>query len=256
MTNICMLCATRPRLLKQALESIGDLSDATVTIRDAVMNEEVRDFLSLWRINRWDRVHVPQIDRIPLGTGPARNHAIECSQSFFGRSDYLYLSDDDVWFSRPDWLSILIAAYKAAKPYGYRVIGAYNHPYNRPIDGLHVKFPIREPLPGGAMVPGTEIMTTMYELGMVFPVYALASQSMLMDWETWDKYGPFCDTPAGKVCQSEDVDFSNRVRAAGYKVGVISPALLVNTGITTSFGEKIPGWELVKSMCPEGVLCE
>jgi len=79
---------------------------------------------------------------------------------------------------------------------------------------------------------------------------------MLMRWEVWDKYGPFCETPVGKVCQGEDVDFTNKIRADGYKIGVVDPPLVVNTGITNSFGEKIPGYELVQAQCPPGVICE
>ena len=81
-------------------------------------------------------------------------------------------------------------------------------------------------------------------------------QSMLMRWEVWDKYGPFNKTTPGRVCDSEDVEFCRKIHADGFKVGVVSPALIVNTGITNSFGQKIPGWELVKAQCPSGVLCE
>lgn len=232
MTNITMLCANRPRLLKQALDSIGDLSNATVTIRDAGMNPEVLQIAREWGKDK-PAAMISQLEK--LGTGPARNQVIDASEALMGRGDYLYLSDDDVYWTRPDWLSILTSAYEEARSYGFRAIGCYNHPFNRPIDN-------QQGIKSGEYV--------------VYPVFALASQSMLMDWDTWDTFGPFCDTPAGKVCQSEDVDFSNRIRAAGYKVGVISPALLVNTGITNSFGEHIPGWELVKSQCPSEIICE
>jgi hypothetical protein len=232
MTNITMLAATRPRLLKQALASIGDLSNATVTIRDADMNDEVGDIIEYWSLPRVKTIPFQQCR--PMGTGPARNETILKSERLLGRGDYLYLSDDDVYFLQHDWLKILTAAYDEAREQGFRVLGAYGHPFNRPC------------------APAIRLSTRWN----IEEVYAVATQSMLMDWETWDEFGPFCDTPAGKVCQSEDVDFCNRVRAAGYKVGVISPALLVNTGITNSFGEHIPGWELVKSMCPENVICE
>jgi len=226
-TNVTMLCANRPRLLKQALDSIGDLSNATVTIRDAGMNKEV-DRLAI----RWCQLDVTRRELFSssrkLGTGPARNQVVASSAETFGRGDYLYLSDDDVCWTDPNWLAKLIDVYENMWSTGYRVLGAYCHPFSQPVT-WH---------------------------GSVYEVYALTSQSMLMRWSVWDEFGPFCDTPAGKVCQSEDVDFSNRIRAAGFKVGVISPALLVNTGITNSFGEKIPGWELVKSQCPESVWCE
>lgn len=225
MVNITMLCANRPRLLKQALDSIGDLSDATVTIRDAGMSIDVRDIVYHWQSPKRHWIAAQG----PMGTGPARNAVVKESELHFGRGDYLYISDDDVFFLRPDWLKVLVNAYEWMKNFhGYAVVGAYNHPFNQPV--------------------------THCEKG--YECYAVATQSMLMSWDVWDEFGPFCQTPAGKVCQSEDVDFCNRIRAKGYKVGVISPALLVNTGITNSFGEKIPGWEMVKSQCPQGVICE
>lgn len=234
MTNVTMLAATRPRLLKQALNSIGDLSDATVTIRDAFLVPEVWETIRTWNWGQ-QNIATPQIPKEPMGTGPARNHVIEASEFFWGRGTHLYLSDDDVYFLQPDWLQVLTEAYaEASEVHGFAVLAAYNHPFNRPIAPtirLQRRWNVNE-------------------------VYAVATQSMLMSWEVWDRFGPFCDTPAGMVCQSEDVDFCNRIRAAGLKVGVISPPLLVNTGITNSFGQKIPGWELVKSACPEGVLCE
>jgi len=146
---------------------------------------------------------------------------------FTGRGNYLYLSDNDVFFP-PGWLEKLIEHYEYAWTYGYRVLGAYNHPFNQPVS----------------------------RIDGVYEVNHLASQSMLMKWEVWDQFGPFVETPVDKVCQSEDVAFSNKIREAGYKVGVVSPWLVVNTGITNSFGEHIPGWELVKSQAPPGVICE
>jgi GT2 family glycosyltransferase len=144
-----------------------------------------------------------------------------------------YISDDDVYFLRPDWLEQLVYAYEAAWKEGYRVLGAYNHPYHQPVSWFNFDPKMK-----------------------VYEVWSLASQSMLMRWDVWDEFGPFDKTPAGKVCQGEDVSFGNRIREAGYKLGVISPALLVNCGITNSFGEKIPGWEMVQKECPTGVLCE
>lgn len=232
MTNITMLVANRPWLTKQALDSIGDLNDATVTIRDAGMSREVMDVISGW-CGGMPRAAWRSVAE-PLGTGPARNAAVQWSEEWFSRGEYLYLSDDDVYWLRPDWLTIMTTAYAEAYRRGFRVLGCYNHPFNRPI-----------------------APTTHLDCGhAVNEVYALATQSTLMRWSVWDEFGPFCDTPAGKVCQSEDVAFCNKIREAGYKVGVISPALLVNCGITNSFGEHIVGWELVKAEAPEGVIVE
>lgn len=223
-TNFTLLVRNRPRLTEQALRGLAG-TDTTVTIIDDRSDEETANILAPWNM-KWPGSRVFR-NETPAGTGELRNISIEFSERTWGRGDYLYFSDNDVFFT-PGWLEKLISAYEAAWPYGYRVLGAYNHPYNQPVSWQ----------------------------GNVYEVNHLASQSMLMRWSVWDEFGPFIETPIDKVCQSEDVVFSNKIREAGYKVGVISPWLVTNCGITNSFGEKIPGWELVKSQAPAGVLVE
>lgn len=207
MTNVTMLTRGRPNLTMQALESLkASRSNCTITTYDDTeMNE---------------------------GTAIARNKVIELARDGARPNDYLYLSDNDVYFHR-GWLPTLIACYEEAWKSGCRVLGGYNHPYH---------------IPTGCI--------TRYFGYAVLEVQALALQSMLMTWEVFDTFGPFDPTPAGKVCQGEDVLFGNRVREAGWKLGVVSPAVVVNTGITNSFGERIPGWELVLKALPKGVLAE
>ena len=245
MVNFTMLAHNRPRLTKQALASLENTQGANITIYNnglddfhGMDDEELQNGeanTSYWvtvfcagRPNAWTFCgYHPN-----LGTGESRNMVIKASEETFGRGDYLYLSDNDVFF-KPGWLETLIRCYEAAWEYGCRVIGGVGHPYHQPYEGL----------------------VQVGDYG-VHAVHAQPLQSMLMKWEVWDKYGPFCKTEPGRVCQSEDVDFTNKIIADGGKIGVVSPALIVNTGITNSFGEHIPGWELVKSQCPEGVLCE
>lgn len=237
MTNFTMLVRNRPRLTKQAFDSLGAHEGVTVTVRNDRSNEETHSIIANWfwanEESRWLSCVDP---RAPIGTGEARNDVIRTSERKWGRGDYLYLSDNDVFFT-PGWLYSLVGAYEFAWDKGYRVLGAYNHPFHQPT--------AFDPIPN-AKWPQSNVMQ----------VHALATQSMLMRWEVWDKYGPFCQTPIDKVCQSEDVDFCNRITKDGFKVGVVSPHLVYGTGITNTFGEKIPGWELVKAQCPEGIICE
>lgn len=234
MVNVTVLVRDRPRLTKQALDSLQNTSDITVTIRDDWSHREtwdtVEDFSGCNSIK--GRVVYHSAKRV--GTGEARNDVIETSEKAFGRGDYLYLSDNDVFFY-PRWLHSLIACYEESKKYGFKVLGAYGHPYHQPIEN--------------------EQWVRCFAFD-IKPVHALALQSMFMTWDVWDKYGPFCQTPPGKVCQSEDVDFTNKIKADGGRIGVVSPALVVNTGITNSFGEKIPGWEAVLKEAPPGVIVE
>ena len=228
MTNFTMLVHGRPRLLKQALASIGDTSEMRFSIYGDNPSCEVhclvRDFMQ-------DKEGVYTAVGDSKGTGRARNSVISGADT--SRGEYLYLSDDDVCALRPDWLAKLIRAYEEAWLHGFKVIAAYNHPYHLPIGSV--------PCSDGSVVND---------------VQALALQSMLMRWEVWDAFGPFKETPVDAVCQGEDVDFGNAIKAAGGRLGVISPALLVNCGITNSFGQPIPGWEMVKGQAPEGVIVE
>ena len=78
---------------------------------------------------------------------------------------------------------------------------------------------------------------------------------MLMSWDTWDEFGGF-DQHAKGVGQSEDFAVCQKVVKAGYKVGYVSPPVLVVTGLTNTLGEKVPGYGELKGMVPEGVRAE
>jgi hypothetical protein len=84
---------------------------------------------------------------------------------------------------------------------------------------------------------------------------AVAGYSMLMSWQTWDKYGPF-DQHAVGVGQSEDFAVCQKVLKDGYRVGYVSPPVLTVTGLTNTLGGKVPGWEQLKALVPEGVIAE
>lgn len=169
-------------------------------------------------------------DDAKMGTGPARNEVIRLSQERHGRGDYLYLSDCDVAFT-DGWLETLTAAYRfAAKELQVGLIGGYCHPYHQPFE-RHV-FGIRD-------------------IGIT---WALPTQSMLTTWEIWDKYGPFVDTPPGKVNMSEDWNFTERLRADGLRTAAIYPHVVLNTARHNSFGELQIGHELVKDI--DGLVVE
>lgn len=226
-----MLVCNRPRLTKQALESLSGTPGINITISvDAKSDLETLSIVDVFQSVHRCSSYLSAGDQ---GTGSLRNRVIEVSTHRFGRGDYLYLSDNDVKFLSPGWLETIIECYEVAWHHGFKVVGAYNHPYHQHNDRLMVN-----------------------DKYSVCDVHALALQSMLMRWEVWDMYGPFCDTPVGRVCMGEDVDFALRIKKDGGRMGVVDPPLLVNTGITNSFGGTIPGWDLVKSQCPEGVLCE
>lgn len=153
------------------------------------------------------------------GTGQARNEVIRRAGEV-GRGEYLYLSDNDVAFL-PQWIEVIIPAYEyARKELNVAAIGGYCHPYHQPYE-KH------------------------FDVGIT---WSLPTQSMLMSWDIWHKYGPFNDTPVGLVNQSEDWNFTERLRADGLRVGAVYPHVVLNTGRHDTFGALMVGHELVKDI--------
>jgi hypothetical protein len=206
--NITMLMYGRPRLTEQANRSLWK-STPTYGITLMTFDDEAK-----------------------IGTGPARNKVIEMSP----RHEYLYLSDNDVFF-KPHWLEALIECYEWAKfNYNVQAIGAYVHPYNQPV----------ERWPYFCQALGAKVN--------ICELYALSFQSWLMTWDVWDKYGKCNDSPPGMVRMGEDWEYSQRIRKDGGKVASILPPLIYNCGVTDSFGVAVPGLENVER--PEGVIVE
>lgn len=231
-TNFTMQVRNRPTLTMQALTSLEKRDDMNVTVLDDRSEDDTRGLVEDWCRKNW--AHYVR-NETPMGTGPLRNLVIAESEKFWGRGDYLAPHDNDVFF-KSNWLDTIIKCYDEAWDKGFRLMGAYAHPYHLPWgDFLEIK-----------SVPGCH----------VYRVQALPTQSQFMRWDVWDQFGPFCDTPIDKVCQSEDVDFSRRFTAADAKIGVVYPCVVNATGITNTFGEKIPGWNLVQAACPRDLVCE
>lgn len=223
--NVTMIARNRHKLTDQTLASLRantDWSRADFTFLDDGSQPPLTNPIS------GTYIYMP----VPLGgAGPARNAVIKAVTA---RKDLLYLSDNDI-VTIPHWLDTLTEVWPFAYALGFRVLGGYSHPFNAqsigtwPLysDALHKTIELRECL-------------------------AVATQSWLMDWETWDKYGPFAEAPG--VRQSEDVAFCTRLRNDGFKVGYVYPFVVWSTSKTDTFGQLVPGHELIEA--PAGILVE
>jgi GT2 family glycosyltransferase len=234
MVNFSMQIRDRFNLTRQALMSLATsgMDNMTVTVLDDRSEEKTRGYVEMW-CRQFNAYYIRNDE--PLGTGQLRNMVMEESRKHFGQGAYVAPHDNDVFF-KPHWLSDLIDCYEEVWIRGFRLIAGYGHPFHQPIG--YQQFIHNHP-----------------EL-RVYEVQAIATQSMMMRWDVWDKYGPFCDTPVDKTCQSEDVDFTNKIRNDGFKLGVVRPSLIHATALKNTFGEPGPGWEYVKKECPSGVICE
>lgn len=233
MINAVMLVHNRPRLTEQAIRSFIDhtTSRYRLMIVDDYSASETADMLDEYAEAHSDSIRVAHSRIAKLGPGLARNIGIKKAEQW-GRGDALYLCDNDCYFL-PEWDRVLLNAYNDAYSLGFWAIGGYCHPFQQR---------------GQAFGPGGNS-------GPIRELEALGLLSWLMDWETYDHFGTF--EPATKINGSEDWEYSQRIRKAGGKVGVLEPAVVINTGATGSDGKPSPGAGLIYGQdIPAGVLIE
>ncbi|KKM79579.1 hypothetical protein LCGC14_1348460 [marine sediment metagenome] len=233
-TNICMLVHNRHHHTKQAIESLYQNTPNTsfnLVVVDDGSSEETAGMLRDQR--KLYGFYLSQLPwgGEPKGVGKSRNFAIGLVSDVYGQGALLYCSDNDVYFTE-GWLAELIANFEIAEQIGFKLLGAYSHPYQQT----------------------EKVYAGMGDYG-IHEKLAVASQSWLMRWETWYEYGPL-DSHAKGIGQSEDVAFTNKIRESGWKVGTIFPDVVYSTGVTGSFGKPCPGADLVRKSVPKGVWYE
>lgn len=224
--NVCMIAKDRPRLTSQALRSLErntppHLYSFTI-IDDGSYSWDSDSQEISYPHDNWLFVRLSCSKGI---VGFARNLSIQISEQYWGRGDFLYLSDNDVYF-QPGWLEKMIAAFERFEPDGLRVLGGVRHPFH----GANRRL--------GAFLN----LYVLPDQNCVALTDAVAGYSHLMRWETWDKYGPF-DAHAQGVCKSEDFAFCQKIVKDGGLVGYIEPPVLINCGLTNTEGNPAVGSE-------------
>ncbi len=218
-TNIVMLTKDRLKLMKQTFETLYGTTDPA-TFNLTVVDDESRAPV---QINK-DNATVLHIGNSRGITGQARNLGVYWAEKYWGRGDYLYLSDNDVYFT-PEWLPTLLNTFEDAREHhNVQLMGGWNHQYMQPHKGIGNK---------GTFFNGK------------FETHdAVTGASQLMRWSTWDKYGPL-DAHAKGVCQGEDWQMCQNVIKDGGRVGSIYPRVVWNCGLTNSFGVPSVGADVV-----------
>lgn len=160
-----------------------------------------------------------------IGPAASRNAACKFITDMGQRSRFLYHSDNDVYF-KADWLKVLIENYSVAKRQKVLLLGGGCHPYlqnNRQFEGIETTY-----------------------IGIKD---AVSGYSQLMEWDTWDTYGPFSDANRNeekKIAGSEDWAFCQKIIKHGFLVGAVEPEVVIHTGQTNTYGEKATGHETFK----------
>lgn len=230
--NVVMLARDRHRLTEQAVNSMykNRTQDFDLTIVDDASDIPVSQWFHA------SQGHVIR-NEVSAGTGAARNQGIASARRMFGDCGLLYLSDNDVYFE-PGWDAVLLAAH-ATFP-NVKIIGGGCHPFMQPAPQRH------------SFLGGAGSLQLIYRM-----TYrdAISGYSWLLDWETWDRFGPL-DANAPGVRQGEDWAMSQRVVQGGYAVGSVLPEVVLHCGVTDTFGERPPGWELIERSRKEGIIYE
>jgi glycosyltransferase involved in cell wall biosynthesis len=230
-TNIVMLVKDRSRLTEQCLRTLyanTRQDEFNLTIVDDGSQSETGHIVAGYaRRGNCNVIHIGGSVGI---VGWLRNIGIQMSERYFGRGEWLYLSDNDLAY-RNGWLPRMISGIFGE----IAVLGGYRHPFHGINDtiGVHDGHAYYQSL--GTVIPQQCTHG-------IYLTDAVAGYSQLMDWRTWDKYGPF-DQHAKGVCQSEDFAFCQKVTKGNQSVGYIYPPTIANCGITNSEGKPAIGSE-------------
>lgn len=212
----------RYELLRQTLDSFFentnmDLIGTVILIDDGSLCE--------WFPMYNEKVKYIKNERI-LGVGGSKNYGVASVEK---RSDLLYFSDSDVYFTQ-GWVEKLISSYKRFGDI-FKIIGGGIHPHLQPRQG-----------------------EGMYKLTSHD---AVSGWSWLLSYDVWDKYGFLADNAIG-TGKSEDWEYCQRIRNDGFKVGCVQPQIIIHTGMTNTEGVDIGGRKeseaLAKSIKPDVLL--
>lgn len=259
MTNIVMVVKDRLRLTQQALMSLR-LSTVWDSYTLTLVDDASQDFRVMRLLDsQCEKYSNTRLVRIQWSDGVvsrAKNLGVYWSEQCFGRGDWLYLSDNDVYF-RAGWLDWLVEGANVTEPDGFALWGGQVHPFHSPlrtqVNEMLRSSPIKDPF-------------QVDEHGI------LDGPSWLMRWRTWDLCGPFDSNTAPGVCQSEEYPFCQRVQVRGGglskedfrdsafylpgRIGVIHPHVVLHTGLTNSDGKDAPGRKEREAQMERGVIYE
>lgn len=219
-TSIIVLVHNRPRLTRQTLDSIVRNTSVpyNVLVCDDSSDAETQAVLAEFvrpniRVVRYET---------PVGIiGALRNAGAASAEWTFGTPEYVAFLDNDICVTA-FWLDSMIEAEQRSR---LSVLGGYRHPFhgvNAERDGIE-------------------------------ETDAVAGYSMLMRWQTWERYRPFAANQQG-VGASEDFVLCQRIIKDGGKVGYVHPPVLYHCGVTNSNGQPAVGAEHFRRA--EGILFE
>jgi GT2 family glycosyltransferase len=224
MISIIVLVRNRPELTRQTLSSLDKtLSDTTVE-HEVIIVDNDSDQPTKRMLGLFPQFHHITSDK-NLGVGAGKNLGI-----IEARGDYLYISDNDIYFY-PGWLDTILKAHRLYPE--FKLIGAFRHPFHG-------------------------IQQTVYRNDLAIEQSdQQVGSSWFLSKQTWTDFGPLEEN---LEVGADDVKMCDKVTAAGHFVGSVTPHKVFHCGATNTDGRWSPGgesWsqsqEHLKSL-PKGIL--
>ncbi len=236
MTNIVIIGRGRLALARQTIESLYANTDPS-QFNAVFVSDQDDDFRVLRYLRGINHKNFSLLEVSSNGShvlSQLKNLGAYYSEQRWGRGDWLYFSDNDVWFA-PQWLEKLTTTAAAHEHLGFSLFGGQIHPFHQRIANPPI-------------IKDQKYLMSEYAI--------LDGPSWLMRWNTWDTYGPLQRTTATGVCQSEEVPFCADLVKDGGRIGVIEPRMVVHTGLSQTDGKEAPGAAERRLLIPKGVLAE
>ncbi len=231
MSKIDVIVATTGRrqvLLQQTLESIY----VNAADHDALTLTLVVDGAAYWvecgRLANLMLRSKAIMNYANVGASAARNIGAS-SIPKYRRGSHVCFFDDDIYAVKA-WDAALMTLSNNMPD---AIVSGHSHPYN----GFEVTVSgVRSIDSDGKVIEHTP--------GYGRPL-VISTVNMLMPWSLWDDVG-FFQEPGG-AGGSEDYDFCMRAKAKGYGFAVTEPQVIIHTGLTSTTGKQIVGYdEMVK----------
>jgi GT2 family glycosyltransferase len=216
--QVVMVTKDRPRLFEQAIRSLyAHTEDFQLLVVDDCSWE-----LGLVYELALEFGFALMLNDSPMPLGGSKNRAMQRMAD-----GLVYLTDNDVYF-KPGWSETLLEAWRVRPP-DIGLLGGGCHEWlgtNRTADVAGFQYHYKD---------------------------AVSGWSWLTEKLLWEQYGPFAADALGSG-KSEDWDFCQKLKKAGYEVASIWPEVVVHCGRTNTEGQPAIGAVTIRDVA--GIIVE
>ncbi len=218
MLSIIVLVYNRYDLTKQTLDSLQESLKTSPVETEVIIVDNASGNRTRALLDSYSNFKIVRLSH-NVGVGKGKNIGVAAASH-----DFLYLSDNDIYFYE-GWVDAIIdTAYEFPEA---KIIGAFRHPFHGAI-ATHQRH-------------NAKLEQSDQQVG----------SSWFLTKETWNTYGPLAE---GEAYGIDDVRFVNKVTAAGFWVGSVFPHMAYHCGAQNSDGHPSPGAELHIKNAPRGVI--